>query len=161
MKALALLLLLVPLALMVVAFWLLARLLSRHGRELSPEYAADGKRVLLYAPRASLRSIQGATVVPGPGTLVLTERHLVFERFFPRREFRIELERIAGLQERRGAGRSAELVVQWTGGERGLGEGCVLEVPDAVAWVEAIGLARPCRSPSPPEPRRSTGPPGR
>jgi hypothetical protein len=161
MKAMALLFLLIPLALMIAGFWILTRLLTRHGRETAPTHAADGSRVLMYVPRASLRSIRGASAVPGPGTLVLTERHLVFERFFPRRELRVELGRISGLEHRTGVTGESELAVSWTGGERRQGDGCVLDGIDPAAWIEAIERARSSFPPAPGAQTPSPGPPGR
>lgn len=161
MKAMALVFLLIPLALMIAGFWVLTRLLTRHGRETAPTHAADGSRVLMYVPRASLKSIRGANAVPGPGTLLLTERHLVFERFFPRREFRVDLGRISGLEHRTGVKGESELDVSWTEVGRGRGEGFVVDLADPASWIEAIERARSSCPPAPGAPKPSPAPPSR
>ncbi len=152
-----LLLLLVPVAAMVAGFLLAARQLVRDADRDARELGADGRPILRRALGAWLVSRRGRAAVPGPGMLALTDREIVFERFFPRREFRVGLERLTGarLEPSRGAGQS--LVLEWPRGEAPRGDGVTLSLPDAEGWVEAIRRAGACPARASADPRPRTG----
>jgi hypothetical protein len=134
MNAGAVLLLVVPLVAMVAGFVLALRLIGRAGAIPVDGYTAAGRRVLKAEVGARLVGVPGGSTILGTGSLLLTDGELVFERYFPRREFRVDLAEVASVSTGNvGAG---ILAVDDVGGE-----GLRLRVSDADAWVGAIRRA--------------------
>jgi hypothetical protein len=129
-------LLVVPLAILVAGFALAARAMLRS--DAAPTITEEGRPVLRYAARARLHVLEGAPAIPGMGTLMLTDHEVVFERFFPRRELRVRLDRLTSALEERGVAGEQLLVLRWSPTGRGAGEGARLGVPDPSEWIEAI-----------------------
>jgi hypothetical protein len=161
MKGAALLMLLVPLGAMVAGFLAALRALLRGGAGPIDGYTPSGRPALRSEPKAFLRSFLDAPAVPGRGTLLLTDRDLVFERFFPRREVAVDLARIVAARVGGEGRRGGILLVEWGPCERFRARGFVLEVPDAEGWAEAIRRAgasprrtvgAPAPDPAPPAP---------
>lgn len=157
MTPLAVVLVLVPLAAMVIGFAVAIRRVIRLGAGPIDGFTPGGRRALLSEPRASLEEALGAPALPGRGSLLLTDRELVFERFFPRREYRIALERITSVEIGGGAGQVGVLEVRW-GAPGGSGLfGLRIRVPDPELWSTAIrgaGASDPRASEAPtPAPR--------
>ena len=141
MKLAALLMLLVPLAAMVLGFLAALRSLLRGEAGPIDGFTPGGRPALRAEPKAFLRSFLDAPAVPGRGALLLTDRDLVFERFFPRREVRLDLARIVSVRDGGAGRRGRVLVVEWARDARFRARGLVLEVPDAEGWAEAIRRA--------------------
>ncbi len=145
MKLVVSALLAVPLVAMVFGFLVAVRQLSRRAAVRGIDFAPDGARVIRFAPGAALKSrsadgLRGSGLPVGSGTLMLTEREIVFERFFPRRELRIAL---GALREARAVGAGADrgsVVVRWDRGGGGEVE-AALSVPDPDGWLAAIRAA--------------------
>ncbi len=152
MKLAALLMLLIPLIAMIAGFVVALRALLRGGATPIDGMTATGRPALRSEPRAYLRSFLDAPAVPGPASLLLTDRELLFERYFPRREVRVALARIVAVREEGLGRRGGVLVVEWAKDDRFRARGLVLEVPDATGWAEAIrraGASPPPASASP------------
>ncbi len=151
--------LLLPLAAMVAGFLLAVRVVVRSASRPVDGHTEAGRPALRAEAKVRLVEVLGAPSVGGRGSLLLTDRDLRFERFFPRREFRIELDRIGNVSEESPGAGDGLLRVEWA--EDGEPAGIRLRLPGAAAWATAIRRARASLEPSPGSPPGSPPPPAR
>jgi hypothetical protein len=113
MKLLVLALLLVPVVAMIIGFLIAARTMLHGSASRTVAFTADGQPVLLFAPRATLHRSHGLSAWPGSGSLLLSARQLVFERFFPRREIRVPLGDLTTVRGESVSGAAGAVVLGW------------------------------------------------
>lgn len=130
----AVVLLLIPLLLLGIGFVLALRAVRRSSSTDRTGYTPDGERILWSEPFARL--LRAAAGSPGWGNLILTGTVLRFERYFPRRVYRMALDRIAAVRIG-GAPRHPEVVICLRG-DGGEAEEAALRVRDATALVGVL-----------------------
>ncbi len=156
MSAWAIAWLLLPLAVMIAGFLLAIRVVVRSAGRPIDGHTEGGRPALRSEADARLVEVFGRRSVGGPGSLLLTDRDLRFERFFPRREFRIGLDRIREVSAEDSGARGDRLRVEWLEGEDRAG--IRLRLPGAEAWAAAIRQARASLRPDPGSPPEAQPP---